>query len=51
MYKYIRKKYQYEIILETIDKEFTITFSRAMSRLLNRKYIEPQWDEKERYGG
>jgi len=40
--------YQYEIILDTIDKEFIITFSRAMARLLNRKYIEPWWDEKER---
>jgi len=38
--------YKYVIILYAIDKEFAITFSRAMSRLLNKKYIEPRWDEK-----
>jgi len=40
--------YEYRIQLAVIDPEFAITFSRAMSRLLNKKYIEPRWDEKEK---
>ena len=40
-------KCKYIITLDTIDKEFVETFSRAMSRLLNRKYIEPWWDGRE----
>jgi len=39
-------RYQYIVKLDTIDKEFAITFSRAMARILNRKYIEPRWDKK-----
>jgi len=44
-------RYQYVIELAVIDPEFAITFSRAMSRLLNKKYIEPRWaGEKEMEG-
>ena len=39
---------KYVIRLAVVDKEFAIVFSRAMSRLLNRKYIEPWWNEKDK---
>jgi len=38
----------YEIKLEVIDKEFAEIFSKVMSRLLNRKYHEPQWNERKK---
>jgi len=40
-------RYEYKVILNTIDKEFAETFSKVMAKLLNRKYIEPRWIEKE----
>jgi len=40
--------YRYRIRLEVIDKEFAETFSRVMAKLLNRKYIEPRWDKKQK---
>jgi len=40
--------YQYIVKLAVIDKEFAITFSRAMSRLLSMKYHKPRWNEKEK---
>jgi len=41
-----RGGYEYVIQLEVTDKEFAIIFSKVMSRLLNRKYREPWWNEK-----
>jgi len=38
--------FEYEIKLATIDPEFAITFSRAVAKILNKRYIEPRWDEK-----
>jgi len=40
--------YEYRIVLATIDKEFAEVFSRAMARILNRKYTEPYWSEKDK---
>jgi len=40
--------YEYIVILATIDKEFTETFSRVMSKLLDVDYREPRWDEKQK---
>jgi len=40
--------YEYRIELETIDPEFGIVFSKAMSKLLNRKYEEPRWKKKKK---
>jgi len=39
-------KYQYRIQLAVIDKEFAITFSKVMSRLLGVNYHKPFWDNK-----
>jgi len=39
---------QYIVQLATIDSEFVIIFSKAMTKLLNRKYIEPRWNEREK---
>jgi len=43
-----KASYEYVIELATIDKEFAIVFSRAVSILLNKKYYKPWWDEKEK---
>ena len=40
--------YRYIIQLTVIDKEFAETFSKAVSKLLNKKYIEPWWNEKKK---
>jgi len=43
-----KHKHEYIIQLAVIDKEFAEVFSRAVARLLNKKYIEPWWDKKEK---
>jgi len=40
--------YEYKVQLNTTDPEFTITFSKVMSRLLGVNYHEPCWSEKEK---
>jgi len=40
--------YEYKIELAVIDKEFAETFSKVIAKLLNRKYIEPWWNKKEK---
>jgi len=43
-----KANYEYLIELGVVDKEFAITFSKALSKLLNKKYIEPWWNNKQK---
>jgi len=38
--------HEYIIQLGVIDKEFAITYSKAISKLLNKKYHKPRWNKK-----
>jgi len=38
----------YVIQFAVIDKEFAEMFSKVIAKLLNRKYIEPWWNKKEK---
>jgi len=41
-------RYQYEIQLAVIDKEFIEMFSKVMEKLLGASYHKPHWDNKQK---